>query len=102
MTRRRECPASVLHHAPNSINQSPLPGRNNVGWIQRDGVKLVGLIDTELVAGALNIITLTVDAEIFDEQSILQAEVRIPDLKLAGIHDGRRFLVNEGNPAVGQ
>ena len=33
---------------------------------------------SDAMAGALKVVTLAVDAEIFDEQAILQAEVRIP------------------------
>ena len=93
---------SILQRGSDSIKQSSLPGRNDVGWIQWDGIELVGLVNPELMAGALDVIPFAIDAEILDQQAILQTEVRIPDFKFAGIHDGRRLFVDEGDAAVRQ
>jgi len=50
---------SVFKRKADLIYQFFLPGRDNVRWVQRNRVEMVGLIDPELVAGAINIITLT-------------------------------------------
>ena len=93
---------SVLQGETYSINQMVLPVGNNVSRVQRNRVELVGLIDTELVAGALDVIPIPVDAEVFDQKAVLQRKIRVPSPQLAVIHDGRWFLVNEWNPAFCQ
>ncbi|OGV70470.1 MAG: hypothetical protein A2283_19185 [Lentisphaerae bacterium RIFOXYA12_FULL_48_11] len=70
---------SIFQGETNSINQIVLPARNDVGWIQGNGIKLVGLIDLEFVAGALNILRLAVYAKVLDERATLQCKIGIPD-----------------------
>ena len=79
-----------------------LPAGDDVVGIERDGVELVLPVDAEFVPRLLDVFLVAVDAEVFEEKTALQREVRVPDLREAIVYHRSRLLVDEGNLAFRQ
>lgn len=92
---------SSLKHRLKAPHEVTAPLRDHVGWIERKHVELVFLIDAQLVPSTGDVTGISGNAEVFDERAALKREICVPYFRLPGIHNSRRFFIDEGNaPAV--
>ena len=86
---------AALKRPVDSAEKVVIPAPAQVMAVDRQNVKLVQAIHAELVLCAQVVVRIPGNPEVFDENSIGQREVRVPESGLPAVHDRSGFFVDE-------